>query len=295
LKAFADSIETAPRIQWLAGRANEDRSPSPATGEPGSGRAAVEVRQYTAPPVAFGVNRIELFPLPGGSLPDLVSVTLHELDTAHGESATVSMYPSRTQHRRQTSMIFDLPGFFHQKPHHRYALIVEIVNGASFRFARARDGMIAARLTSDLILERARSVMIEERQDVADLLASLRNRQRQPDQTSYAGNALKEAEKLFESGRSSEAYRTGIRAEQLFLPATFLLTPPGGSLTPYPISVRCPNGEVQAVVEALSDRSATVSVHSDFAQTVTVRFGRISKRVRLSANESIECSLGSAD
>ena len=163
--------------------------------------------------------------------------------------------------------------------------------GDASELALAGDGLIAARLMSDLILERSRSLMIEDWQDAADILASLRIRLNPPWQSRYAKEALTRANRLFTSGLLMESYRAAIQAEQLALPSAFELSAPGGHLLPYPISVHCPDAPVKAIVRAFGPRSTVVSIISSSAQTVTIRQGDIENSLDVSPNQSSDIRL----
>ena len=202
----------------------------------------------------------------------------------------MTVSPGRSTGSPAGPIIVVLPAFFRQEPNHRYKLTVEM--SGAFRLARASDGFIAARLTSDLLLERARSVVIEDWQDTADLLASLDTLHLRSEQSRYSKSILKEAHRLFEIGRPEEAYRTAIRAEQLSLPAAFELPASGGPLTPFPISVESAGGPVRAVIKSFTDRSAIIEVHSRVAQTITIRMGGFEKRAAVLPDETAELVLG---
>ena len=285
LKRFADSIDVPPAMAWLPSAA------SPARGDPaqaGSVARQPRIREYAAPDCGFGVNRIELFPAPGAELPSTVRITLRESGPAASSTASVVV---SVAHRRAGTLAAYFPLLARQVPGRRYQLMVEESGGKGSAFATAADGVIAVRLTSDIMRERMRSLLIEDWQDVADLLASLRRRHAASIQSRFAIDGLKEAERLFTSGRISEAYRTGIRAEQIALPAAYDVASPGGRLSPYPIAVRCPDGPVRTTVVACDDRTGVIALRSPVAQTVIVRCGDRTSAVTLAAGEVKECTL----
>jgi hypothetical protein len=273
LRAFADSIEEAPRLEWGPGLLlNQSKGQS----------EAVLSREYVAPPDAFGINCVELFVTGKGPLP--VSVTLREADTtvAREVCVTAVLTPSTSRSLQRVAII--LPTFFLQKPGRRYTLSVAARTEGRARLALSPDGNIAARLSSDLRRERARSLVIEEWQDAADLLQSVRDFHAHTTQSSYATEALKGAEKLFAELQPRESYRAAIRAEQLSLPAMFDVPSLGARLAPYPISVVCSRGGVRATITSCSEGKAIVSIRSAVAQTVTLKSKTSSATAALSPN-----------
>jgi hypothetical protein len=282
LKAFTDSIEGNLRFTIY------DLRLEPAIENP---KSRIEnSREYVAPPGAFGVNRIDLFPVPGFTRPVPVRVTLRDADPARADSVSVTTTLTPSSSSLTPSVVY-LPTLFPQEPGRRYALTVESAGAPSPNLLPASAGRFAARLTADIAFERARSLAIEDWQDAADLLSSLRERHAHSDQSRYAKEALEEAERLFSANRPQDAYRAAIRAEQLSLPAASDLPTPGGRLAPYWITVLCPAGPVRAVITTYADRMAVVSIRSAVTQTVTVRWGGFETTAALSPDIPAEITL----
>lgn len=287
LKRFADSIDVPPHTAWLPaspGAARPEAAPAD------SFRSLV--RHYTAPDVAFGINCVELFPLAGAVLPPRVRITVRDLEPGALAAVAVTVAVAHRRPDRAGTILARLPAFFRQMPGRRYELVVEGVGRASSGFAAAADGRIAARLTSDILRERWRSLLIEDWQDADDIIGSLKRRLAESAQSRFAVRALAEAERLFAAGRVREAYRAAIRAEQVANPAAFDIEAPGGGLEPYPVQVSCPDGRVRAVVRSCDEKSAVVELSSTVRQTVTVRLGARKTSVTLTPGDMKVCALG---
>ena len=270
LRAFADSIATPPGLVWIP-------RVSVSSGKGGSKKISANlhsrhVRTYIAPPVAFGINRVELFFVPGTPPPSLLRVTLRPVHSTSSASDYATVVERPSPQGSKSSIVVEFPTVFRQEPNHRYELVVEPGKADACEFARADDGLIAARLLSDLIRERSRSFLVEDWQDAYDLLASLRVLLKPSSQSDYAKDIFREAARQFEAGRPQEAYRLAIRAEQLAFPTTYDISAPGGRLKPYPIDIRCPVGSVRAVIGSFDRWSTTVTITSRRAQTVRVQF-----------------------
>ncbi|MEW6511194.1 MAG: hypothetical protein AB1428_09575 [Bacteroidota bacterium] len=276
LGRFADSIDQRPGMWWKPEKSVVNSQKSE--------------RVYFAPDNAFGVNRVVLYPAQF-QRPASLRLTLKEDDVTDGAEVAVTGELGALR-AEDMSVAIDLPTFFLQTPGRRYALVVE-GTGEGFTLARAADGWIAARLESDLIGERRRSLLIEERQDAVDLIASLKRRHDGTLQSPYAAEALAEAEKLLESGESREAYRAGIKCEQISLPAAYELESPGGRLDPYPVTIRCQDGPVTATITSCDGRTATLMLRSPITQSITARLGGHAMSVILSINEPKELVLKS--
>jgi len=281
LRAFANSIEVPTGAEWrpdsgfwIGPSKIEDR-------ESGIGNGLL--REYVAPPGSFGVNRIELFRRDGGSVPVRVRVRLRDADPARASEIVLTT--------TVTSSPIYLPTLFPQEPGRKYVLVVEAAGDAEVDFATAADGRLAARLTADIARERARSRAIQDWQDAADLLASLRDLHARTAQGSPAREALAKAQRLFAANRPQEAYQTAIRAEQLSLPAAFDLPAPGGRLIPYWIMIQCPGGPVRVVLTAYDEHTATLTIRSAVAQTVTVRRGPTQTTATLTPDVPVEITL----
>jgi len=277
LKEFADSIDIPPGIGWQPGSDDAGRN------GPGS-----YAREFAAGPAAFGVNRVELFPFPGTNLTDGMRVTIRDIEPGELETTTVAFTPPSPA-RDNGPVVVLLPTMFRQEPGHRYELSVETGRPGVLRLSP--DRMVAARLTADIILERARSLRIEDWQDAGDIIASVRERGEQQTANHYAQEALEDADRLLNLGRPREAYHAAVRCEQLLLPSSFDLPLPGGQLSPYPVTVRCPEGSVRAVIRTFDDHSAIVSIRSAVAQRVSVRLGDSGKTAEVPPGESMDFSL----
>lgn len=270
LRAFADSI---------AAPAGLDFPPA------ANGAGAKWEREYVAPPSAWGVNRIEVYPRRAEPAP--VRVTLRDMESGAESSVTTVLAGSDAS---PTAAVV-LPQPFHQVPGKRYLLAVVPLGTKPLSFAIASDLKIACRLLADLPLERERSHLVESWRDARDLLDSLRNIHDHSEQSLFARDALEKAEALFEGGTPDESYTAGIRAEQLTLPAAFALPAPGGRLAPYWISLANAKAPVRATITAYSAQAAAVVLRSPVAQRVTVRWGSAETSVNLAANVAAEISL----
>jgi hypothetical protein len=175
---------------------------------------------------------------------------------------------------------------FHQEPGRRYEVSIE--GGGEGEFLLAADGEVALGLFSDLILERTRSLRIEDAQDAADIISSVRGECARTGRNRLAAEALHAAERLYAGGLVRESYRAAVRAEQLLIPARFDVAPPGGRLSPYPLTVSCPAGPVRAVLVSFGDHSAVLSLVSPVSQDVTVRFGTAVRTAGVSAGRPTE-------
>ncbi len=272
LRAFADSIDKPAGSEF----------PSVAIG-----RGAKWEREYVAPPDAWGINRIELYPQDRAAGPIRVSLR----DMERGEEATVNTTPAMEPNAKVAVVL--LPTLFHQEPGRRYLLSVEALDTTNRDpvFGVASDIKIAARLVADIRMERTRSQSIAAWQDARDLLDSLKETHDKGGQSLFAREALERAETLFTAGRAEDAYNAGIRAEQLTLPASFALPAPGGRLAPYWITILCPNGPVRATITTYSPLAATVILKSPIAQRVTMRWGSLDTTAALTANVPAEITL----
>ncbi len=276
LKRFADSIDVPPFVAWLPVPGGADSSVS-------------SIRRYTAPDVGFGVNCVELFPHAGAVLPPRVRITLRDVEPGAESSVSLTI---ATAANKSGTIVANLPGFFRQIPGRQYELVVEGRGNTGAGFAAAPDGRIAVRLTSDLLRERWRSILIGDWQDADDIIASLKRSHAASTQSRYAAEALAGAERLFSAGRIREAYRAAIRAEQISLPAAYEIGAPGGRLTPYPVEIRCPQGSVRAEIRSWDSRGGVVSLRSAVGQSVTMRLGASRTTVDLAPGEVKDCALG---
>ena len=275
LKQFADSIDIPPAIGWLPGPGES------VTPEGGKYR-----RQFTAPPYAFGVNSVELFPSPGADLSGGLRVTIRDIDSGGTGFAAVTVAQPSIENGQ---LIIRFPDMFLQEPGRRYMFAIETRRPGILKLAS--DGEIALRLYPDMIAERLRSLAIEDWQDAADIIASVEVRESRGGGTRYSREALIEAGQLFEKGLVPESYRAAVRAEQLLLPATFDLPEHGGSLSPYPVTVTSKRGPLRAAILSIGDGSAVVSLRSPVAQRVSVRFEGSVKTADMSAGETKELQL----
>jgi hypothetical protein len=272
LRAFTESIETPAGLEWLPAAASTD----------GSKQTSLFRREYAAPAGAFGINRIELFRQDSGAT--TASATLRLLDPIQntGVSLPIMLAPAG-------STVIYLPTLFHQVSDRRYLLTVE--TSAGVELARAADGQMAARITSDILAERSRSFSIQDWQDAEDILESLKGLHARTEQSLFSREALSQAISLLTARQPQEAYRAAIRAEQLSLPATFDLPAPGGRLVPYWVRVDCPGGPVRATLVTYSQQSAVIRLRSSAAQTVRLQWGESQTTATLSPDVWAEVTL----
>jgi hypothetical protein len=247
-------------------------------------------RTYTAPADAFGVNRIEFFGIEArqGDVP--VRVTLREAEGKTPAAVSLITEIAAPTGKATTTAVL-LPTLFPQEPGRRYTFVIESLSGEAIGLGLASDANVAVRLVADIATERARSVAIQDWQDAADLLASLKETHGRSEQSLFAREALEQAQTLFATNQPRAAYTAGIRAEQLSLPAAFDVPSPGTRLAPYWITILCPGGPVRATITAYSARAATVSIKSAVAQEITLRWGMIDTKATLAPNVPAEISL----
>lgn len=272
LRAFADSID----------------SPVGAEFPPAAiGFGAKWEREYVAPSGAWGVNRIELYPQDRG--PVAARITLRDIERGVESSVTTTI--ERLAGEKTARVVLPTP--FHQEPGRRYLLSIVPLTTTSASFSVAADVRVAARLLADIQLERGRSRLVAGWQDARDLLDSVRDVHAHTDQSLFAREALQKAEDEFTAGRPADAYFAGIRAEQLTLPASFLLqtSVTGGRLAPYWISILNATGPVRATITTYSAQAATVVLKSHVAQRITLRWGSLETAADLSPNVAAEISL----
>ncbi|HXG24358.1 MAG TPA: hypothetical protein VNJ09_07385, partial [Chthonomonadales bacterium] len=293
LRQFAESV-TAP--------VGAEFSPA---GNAGKTTKRVMTREYVAPQDAFGVNRIEFFCTDSGAELRRVRITLQthvspeQISQSRVKSRVSNVWTLTSQLTPRAShlaphvsiAVVYLPTLFPQQPGEHYLLRVESLDGKPLPLASAADGGVAARLSADIALERARSRAVADWQDAEDILASLRDLHTRARQSRYARERLDAARKLLADNHPREAYAVAIQAEQLTLPASFDVPAPGARLAPYWVTVMCPGGPVRAVITAYADRTAVVTVQSRVAQTVTLRWGPAETTATLSANIPAEITL----
>jgi len=242
-------------------------------------------REYVAPPNAWGVNRVELYPKDTAPIP--ARITLRDIERGDEKSVTTVLEPSPDS----TTAAVTLPSPFRQEPGRRYLLSVVPLGITSASFGVAADVKIACRLLADLQLERGRSQVVADWRDARDLLDSLTDIHGRSEQFLFAREALQRAQDLFNAGNPAESYAAGIRAEQLTLPASFALPTGGGRLAPYWISLLNTTGPVRATITTYSAQAATAVLKSPVAQRVTLRWGRLETHADLTPNVAAEISL----
>lgn len=242
---------------------------------PASGGTATR-RVWIGPADAFGTNRVTVTVARGSGR---FRVRVHEVDAPLGRDVGVWVsVPSGPP--RELSV--DLPSLFSVVPGGRYEVVVEIAPDSDLAFAASADGQLAVRIEADVAQERARSLAIADPVDAMDLLDSVAWAHSHGARTDAAAEALAEARRLLDEGHSRDAYRAGIRAEQLSLPATFDVLAPGAQLGPLPVRVRFRSGTVRVRVLKLFRRGVDLAVTSPVAQVVTASWGgeRVSTSVR---------------
>jgi hypothetical protein len=270
LRTFADSIESPTGAEF----------PSAAVG-----MGAKWERDYVAPPYAWGVNRIELYPQQPDPAP--VRVTLRDLES--GEESSVTATVARSGSSPSAAILLPVP--FHQVPGRRYLLAVVPLGTKPVSFGVASDLKIACRILADLLVDRERSQLVASWRDARDLLDSLHDIHGHSEQSLFAREALEKAEALWTAGAPEDAYTAGVRTEQLTLPASFALPAPGGRLTPYWISLLNAQAPIRATITTYSPQAATVVLRSPVAQRITVRWGALESTASLAANVAAEISL----
>ncbi|HEY3266322.1 MAG TPA: hypothetical protein VGM37_05305 [Armatimonadota bacterium] len=244
LKSFAQAIDAPDGIGFPPARATETLRP----GAPLS-------RTVRPGPRAFGWNVARVYA--AGRARGRVRFTL---TNGHGDSASITQPAG--------SGVFRFPALFPVEPGQPCTVSLEALD-CPVEVALAEDGSLAARLQADIAAERARSVAIGDWQDAEDLLQSIAQKQagrRDPEERA----ALRQARTLLEAGQPRDAYRAGIRAEQVTLPAAFDLGSPGGRLGPYPIWVTCRQPMAVTVTQWTGETGA-VLISSSANQTVTVK------------------------
>ncbi|MEP6754805.1 MAG: hypothetical protein ABJA67_04825, partial [Chthonomonadales bacterium] len=244
-------------------------------------------REYAASPRALGINRIEITPV--GSAPDsLYTVTVRSLDVANPDYITVTSMGEKTA---RGSLVFYLPTVFEQVPGKRYNFSVATADGSSFSLERAEDTYAAVDYGLDLILERARSLAIEDRRDAEEILAYLKSYHQRAPQSTFAREALLNANEYLTAGHALEAYVAAVKAEQLSLPASFQLPPGGGRLVPYWINATTAEGPVKITIKSYDADAAEVSIVSATKQTVKLRWDAIETTAECNPGVSVDVSL----
>lgn len=233
-------------------------------------------RTYTAPPDAFGVNRVDLFRADRGTEPLRVRVTVRSEGAANGPLLSATAYLPSAAGAGAASVY--LPTLYPQEPGTRYRVQVELMGLGALRLAA--DGRLAMRVCADIRRERARSLAIGDRQDAQDIVAALALDAGVAG-SRYAMAALATARDLLAEDRPLDAYRAAVRAEQIRLPAAFEVPAPGARLAPYWVTVACREAPVRASIGAYDDHVASVSLRSEVAQTVTLRWGGAEASARL--------------
>lgn len=264
---------------------------------------------FTAGPDAFGVNRIAVSGRPSANA--AVRVTIRTLDEKPARSASALAVPPPTgpettpRDAQRTSLwVAHLPTMFHQKPGERYSVAVEPVRSSaaaaedSSAGGGAPDDFTGVTLSSDLRLERWRSLAIGDWQDATDIIAALSGKDREPWSNPESRRRLRNAQDLMQQGRLRSAYRAAVRCEQLMFPCSFTVTEPGSVLGPFPIEVRCPEDRVRVTVRAMSDTLASLTLVGTVKQIVVVRYRGSAATLHLTpgvpATVEIETASGSS-
>lgn len=303
LAAFAESIEIPTGIGWLPEAKPTSSLPigsllPKTSGNPEAKSVLRWTREYTAPPDAFGVNTVEMFVMPvkaaGRTEGVGVRITVEEVGAANGTRWQVQTGFAAMQSlagKPEQILRLPLPLLIPQKPGQKYLVTIEETTPNTLSLSDAVDGKPALRLLADIALERARSGVIAEWQDAADLLQSLSERAGHVPPDDAGRQMLVEAKRRFAGLRPQEAYRIGIRAEQLMLPAAWRIPKGGGKLLPYEVTILSPKEEITATLRAFSRESLTISLRSMVAQTVTIRRGSDQTTAALSPNVPAEVTL----
>jgi len=181
-----------------------------------------------------------------------------------------------------------LPAPFAVKPGGRYLLSAEQVVSPSETARRNLSGLRPSEAFMNCRLERWRSYTVADWQDAEDLLTSLQAKAREPYVNPHAVQRLELSRNMLRRGRPLAAYRAAIRAEQLLYPSAFVVQPPGGRLSPFPIRLRFTEDRVKATVVASSTDLATILLLSGVPQEVTVEHLGRRTQVVLSADRPAE-------
>jgi len=271
LQKIAATLDLAPVAMW----------------QPQSGRpSASSRREFVAPEDAFGVNRVDVYPVrrieAGERFRVSVSVT-------GGASASVVWSSPAAGHAAGTPLRVWLPFLLPITPGARGEARLEPLQAGAPAFSAAADGGLAMKLHADTATERRRSLAIQDRQDAVDLLSDLRRRQEAL--TIQARMALESAEEALRNGDPRQSYLLGVRAEQLSLPAQFAVPKGGARLAPYYAHVMCPVDGVRAALSAYDPQRVRVQVWSPVSQVVTLRWKGRETSGRVSPGFPLELEL----
>ncbi len=278
LSEFIRSIENPAGAEWLPVADNTSNAPD---------IAGKYSRSFRVPTDGFGINEVILYPK-SGTLPLRITVAIRDEDTGPNSFMNVTAIPT---FQKDGSWRILLPTLFPTSPDKQYRLVVSSADAQNIPLLIAKDGSFAARFVADIANERARGWAIAEWQDTIDLLDSLHFIHAGAQQSFFARDALQEAESLLLKNQPAEAYIAGIRAEQLTLPATYLLPAGTNRMTPYYFNITAPLAPIKARIITYSLDIATVTVQSAVDQKVTLSWGKMTTTANLTANVPVEVTL----
>ncbi len=278
LTEFAKSIEKPEGVQWPP--AAEITSNAPDINRKYS-------RDFQPNVESFGANSIILYPRVGS---EIVPITVAIRDEDPGSTNFMSVTATPNLQKDGTWRLL-LPTLYAVSPEKHYRISIASVDLTPLSLLVAKDGSFASQIVADIANERSRSWAIEEWQDTVDLLDSLHFIHAGAVQSFFARDALQEAETLFAKNQPAQAYIAGIRAEQLSLPASYLLPAGTNRMTPYYFNITAPLAPVRARIITYSPEIATVTVQSAVDQKVTLNWGKMTTSANLTANIPVEVTL----
>jgi hypothetical protein len=195
-----------------------------------------------------------------------VRVEVTEVD---GPRRTAVVVRATVAHAGDVVRVY-LPAPFALQPGQQYRVSVGPGSARACRIAAGEDGGLAVRLAMDIVAERRRSLVVGDVQDTRDIVDSVARSHGRGMGTPAAVARLAQARTLLRQGDPVGAYAAAVCAEQLTLPASFELAPPGGRLTPYRVRVACSAAPVRVTLLSAEARSLRVRVVTAAAQDVTI-------------------------
>jgi hypothetical protein len=266
MAAFVQAIEKPISLAATSAKVGDERKSD-----------TYEVR---VPEQAFGFNRIDLKGVVPGT--DLSGAILELVDVKSGDILSVAL-SSQNALQAGGNVAVRLPTLFFVTPADTIRAIVRARAAtaipASGGWWKRVEGVS---FSCDAAAERARSLVVQQWQDTVDLLESIGRLHSSSQQPPASKTAYQSAQSEFDDLHISEAYAAGIAAEQVALPCRFTVPAPGRRLVPYWINVDC-SAPVEAKLATYGDRSASVVIRSQTAQTVTLRWGGKSVEAKLTA------------
>lgn len=274
-------------VRALQGDCSELRAAPASHGE--ARHDGTNVRTFVAGQDAFAVNVLMATAAELNAREVTVRITLRTLDEQPARSVSMTGLLTRTGEAPYRMQV-QLPVPFPVRPGERYAMEATELTGPEGS-PPAAVGLRPWRAVMNARLERWRSFAVADWQDATDIIGSLKRQVDSDAMNPHARQRLQLAEAHMRRGRPLEAYRAAIRAEQLMFPCTFIVQPPGGNLTPFPVQVECSDDRVRVVLQAVTAEALSATLLSSMSQRVTVRYAGRSTDVDLTADRPLTLGL----